>query len=175
MTIDHAGRPSAGQLKLVVLVDDLQFHSIIEMEAIEGLTTSMEARIQDGKGARTSLETQMSLRSWVAEALRSKETGKASFDRIGGAACLWLTLHHYREGARMREAVRAMADRGATLTVSIANSKAAAPGTAWSFVVGDDMHDGRAHLADHDPGMISVYGPGEERKWRDQKDVDSDG
>lgn len=167
MTTDHAGPPSPGRLKLVVLIDEMQFHSIIPGDAIEGLVSSMEDRIKGGQDARHDMPTQMSLRSWVATVLRERETAKASFDDVAGAACLWLTMNHYREGGRMREAVRSTIGAGTTLTVSIADSPEAASGTAWSFMVGDRIHDGRGHLAGHAPGQISVYGPDETASWRD--------
>lgn len=139
--------PEPGEIQIVALLGASTFVSWAPADTVEALMDAFERRMSLGEGARTSLETQMRVRLWAVDTLRSERAGTAWGDVVA-AGCLWLSLRHHSGAAEMRKGVDAqLATSGVVVTASIGESPGALPGTAWSFMVGDRIHDGRMQLA----------------------------
>ena len=156
-TITKTRDPMPYEVKLVVLIDNIQYHSFIEEPRVTWILDSLEKRFQIAEPRRSDRLWHMSLRQSVAKRLRQMETSKAFFDDAGGACCLWLGLRHYEGGEQLRKGLEATISKGAVLTISIGNSPGSAPDTAWSFMIGHDIHDGREALARHRPDQVRIF------------------
>ena len=152
--------PMPGELKLVVIVGAVQFHAFQPVAVLDDLMDALERRLRDGERMRSDRLAQMSLRQWVAEQIGNAdvEQAQATFNDIGGAACIWLGLRHYEASNHLRQSVDRHAGEGMVLTVAVGDSPQSAPGTAWSFILGRSIHDGRAMLADQPSDRIAIYG-----------------
>lgn len=150
--------PRQDELKMVVLVDDAQFHVFLEKSRIDGILDAMERRLKGGPTLRRDRMAQMSLRQWVAAGLRDRQSAAAMFDDVGGAACLWLGLRHYAGSDDIARGIDRHDREGMVLTVSIGEAMDSAPGTAWSFMLGHDVLDGRAQLAVQPSDRIRIFG-----------------
>lgn len=160
--------PMPGELKLAVLVGRIQFHAFQPVAALDPLMDAVERRFRDGSSLRHDRIGQMSIRQWVSSELRGDvKAAQARFDDLCGATCIWLALRHYEAAAHMMDAVHRHAEGGVVLTVSIGDNPSSAEGTAWSFMLGHDVHDGRALLADQPSDRLLLYGSDVPEGWRE--------
>jgi len=163
------GSPRHDELKMVVLIDDMQFHVLLEKSRLPHILDAMERRLKDGPSLRHDRLAQMSLRQWVAVQLRDRRRAAAVFDDVGGAACLWLGLRHYSGSDDIMRSIERRDHEGMVLSVSIGEAMDSAPGTAWSFMLGDVVMDGRAHLARQHSDRIRIFGTNVDEGWRDAR------
>lgn len=151
--------PQPHQLRLVVLVDDVQINAFVPIERLNPMMDSLEDMMKIDPNDRGDRIRHMEMRQWVAERLHNPSTMQKTFDNVGGAMCLWLALRHYERGDMLRKAVDQRAHRGCVLTASIGDSEGALPGTAWSFIVAGDVQDGRTALAQNAPDQLKIINP----------------
>jgi len=156
-------QPDAQELKMVVLIDDIQFHVILPMTRLDSI---QEDRLEGGATLRNDRIAQMSLRQHVAGRLRDRAGAQRFFDDVGGAACLWLGLRHYEGAGDLQAGIERHAADGVVLTVSIGEAIDAAPGTSWSFMLGNDIHDGRKLLSEQPADRIRIFGTDVAEGWR---------
>ncbi len=148
------GRPSG--IDLVVVLDGLTCFAWPPRDGLDDVMDAFERRAGLTPSDRTSLEGQMSLRLWVHDLLRGPGAD-ARFTDVGAAACLWLALRHYSAGHDLRRGLDEQVVAGdAVLTISIGHTPGTLPGTAWSFMVGDRIHDGRPRLAETPPCTVTI-------------------
>jgi hypothetical protein len=154
---------------MAVLIDDVQFHVFLQKDRIGGLLDAMERRLTGGASLRHDRLAQMSLRQWVAAQLRDRKRAAAMFDDVGGAACLWLALRHYAGSDDIARGIDRHDEEGMVLTVSIGEAIDSAPGTAWCFMLGHDVLDGRDQLAGQRSDHLRIFGTDVDGDWRDPR------
>lgn len=73
---------------------------------------------------------------------------------------MWLALRHWSNPAEMQKGLdqQISSEGRAVITVSIADKtpKNIQPDTAWSFMIGSQIHDGRSQLTEIEPGNVKV-------------------
>lgn len=154
--------PSAGEVQIVVLLGTTTFIGWAQQQQLEDLMDSFETRSKLTEADRTNQISQASIRVEIARHLRSPE-GERLFTDVLASGCLWLALRHWSNGKEMQAGlVQQMEQTGfAIITASIPDiaPDGMTPDTAWAFMIGSKIHDGRTQLADIKPGEVSLYQP----------------
>lgn len=163
---DTTRLPAANEIKMVVLLEDIQYHVFLPLERLDPIMDALEERLEGGATLRGDRLAQMSLRQWVAGQLRDRSRAQKVFDDVGGAACLWLGLRHYEGATDLRNGIDRHAEEGVVLTISIGTAIGSAPDTAWSFMVGREIHDGRRLLSEQPSDRVRIFGTDAAEGWR---------
>lgn len=155
--------PAQGEIQIVVLLGDTTFVACAPRDDAEGLMDSFEWRAHLSLGDRSNQLSQAAVRVEIARLLRG-EDAERHFKDVLAAGCLWLSLRHWSGSVQMQEGLeRQMEETGyAIITASIPDQTPAgqAPDTAWAFIIGSRIHDGRGQLAATEPGKIFLIGRG---------------
>lgn len=155
--------PEPGELRIVVLDGANTFMAHLPRDTCEDVMDAFERRTSMTLEARTSRETHASVRIQVAEGLR-KDNAEARFTDVLASAVLWLAMRHWSNGDAIINGVDELLGHGRTpvITASIADSTQGRfmPDTAWAFMVGEKIHDGRAQLAELGPEEVRMIGQG---------------
>lgn len=153
--------PQKGEVQIVVILGPMIFIAWASRDKVEGLMDSFEQRAKLTQDDRTSQLAQASVRVEIARLLRG-DAAERHFTEVLAAGCLWLALRHWSGGEQMRKGLdKQMEDTGyAVVTASIPDVAPAgqAPDTAWAFIIGSRIHDGREQLAATEPGKLSMIG-----------------
>lgn len=156
--------PEPGELRIVVLDGANTFMAHLPRDTCEDVMDAFERRTSMTLQARTSRETHASVRIQVAEGLR-KEDAEARFTDVLASAVLWLAMRHWSNGDAIIDGVDELLGQGRTpvITASIADPAQGRfmPDTAWAFMVGEKIHDGRAQLAKLGPEEVRMIGQGQ--------------
>lgn len=151
--------PEAGEVQIVVLIGVDTFIGWAPATQVGGIMDAFERRAGLTIEDRTSQLSHAAIRVKVATSLR--EPGSARlFTDVLAAGCLWLALRHWSNSDDMAEGLdRQMSQTGsAVVTASIPDN--APPGmaadTAWAFMVGSRVHDGRPRLATVEAGRVEL-------------------
>lgn len=151
--------PEQGEIRIVVLLGGAKFIGWVPRDRMDRILESFERSRKLGAADRTDRYVQASLRVWIAEALRRPEAERL-FTDVLAAASLWLALNHWSNAADMRAGLdRQMDETGyAVITASIpdASPDGMVRDTAWAYMIGSGIHDGRAQLAQVKPGDVVV-------------------
>lgn len=155
--------PEPDELRIVVLDGANTFMAHLPRDTCEDVMDAFEKRASMTIEARTSRETHASLRIQVAEGLR-EDDAEARFTGVLASAVLWLAMRHWSNGDAIVDGVDELLGQGRTpvITASIADSAEGRfmPDTAWAFMVGEKIHDGRAQLAELGPEEVRMVGGG---------------
>jgi len=153
--------PVPGEMRIVTIEGGNTFMAMLLRHEAERTMDAFERRAGLTAHGRTSRETHASIRIAVAEGLR-RQDAEARYTDVLAAAVLRLGMRHWSDGEAIAEGVDAMLAAGETpvLTASIADADAtrSVPDTAWSFMVGSRIHDGRNRLAQLGPEEVQVIG-----------------
>lgn len=151
--------PAAGELRLVVLVGGTSFITTTPRDRVTNLMDAFEKRIGISNEDAQNQMVHGSLRITIAKELRSAD-GLRWFNEVFAAGCLWMALRHWSQGNAMMQGLDAQMkqDGYAILTVSIADEapEGVHPDTAWAFMIGSAVHDGRPGLLKQPVGEIKV-------------------
>lgn len=151
--------PEDGEVQIVVLLGADTFIGWAQADAIGGVMDAFERRAKLAPADRTDQLTQAAIRAHIAGDLRGPDSARL-FTEVLAAGCLWLAMRHWSRSAEMVEGLeRQMAEcNRAVLTLSIADPapERMAPDTAWAFMIGDRIHDGRDRLARVTPGEVEL-------------------
>jgi hypothetical protein len=153
--------PAPGEMRIVTLEGSNTFMAMLLRDQAERTMDAFEHRAGLTAHGRTSRETHASIRIAVAEGLR-RQDADARYTDVLAAAVLWLAMRHWSDGEAIMEGVDAMLAAGETpvLTASIAEADSGRflLDTAWAFMVGRSIHDGRGQLSDLGPEEVRVIG-----------------
>ena len=153
--------PDPGETRLVVLDGENTFIARVPQGRAGDIMDAFEKRASMTIAARTSRETHASVRIEVARGLRAPNA-EARFTDVLAAATLWLAMRHWSNGGAIIEGVDELLRQGTTpvITASIAAPapERTMPDTAWAFMVGDRIHDGRERLRDLGPQEVVLVG-----------------
>lgn len=153
--------PVPGEMRIVTLEGNNTFMAMLLRDQAERTMDAFERRAGLTAHGRTSRETHASIRIAVAEGLR-RQDADARYTDVLAAAVLWLAMRHWSDGQAIADGVDAMLAAGETpvLTASIAEADEDRflPDTAWSFMVGRIIHDGRSRISDLGPEEVKVIG-----------------
>ena len=151
--------PADGEVQIVVLQGANTFIGWAPAIAIEGIMDSFERRAGLKPEDRDDRLCHAAMRVRIANDLRGPDAERL-FTDVLAAGCLWLSLRHWSRSAEMTGGLRRqMAETGsAVVTASIAEPppESMAPDTAWAFMIGDRIHDGRKRLTDVQPGEVEL-------------------
>lgn len=149
--------PKPGDLRIVALIDGLEFTTAVPCRLVDGIMDAFERRHALAKGDRDNRDIQMRMRMAIAERLQAPGAD-AIFAGTLAPGCLWLAMRHWSNAADMSAGLSGQMDETgqAVLTVAVGGSPSSLPGTAWSFMIGDAVHDGRARMAELGPDRVVV-------------------
>lgn len=145
--------PAPGEIRVVLLLDETTFIGWAPGSTIDALMDSFERRYAMPVERRLDQIAQMQLRVDIAQKLRQNGCEAAWTDRLC-AGCLWLALRHYSHSQRLRDAIDGLIPVGVVLTISVSPHAGSYPDTAWAFMVGTCIQDGRQHLAGMPPNEV---------------------
>ena len=155
--------PEQGEIRIVVLDGMKTFLAHAPRTKCEEIMDAFERRASMTHAARTSRETHASVRIEVARGLRTPEA-EARFTDILAAATMWLAMRHWSNGKAIVDGVDDLLRQGITPVITAAIAEADEdsfmPDTAWAFMVGDRIHDGRDQLRTIGPEEVRVIGNG---------------
>lgn len=161
--LDLLPPPSPGEMRIAVLDGDNTFLAHVHRDRSEGIMDAFEKRAGLTQSARTSRETHASIRIDVARGLRMPDA-QARFTDMLAAAVMWLAMRHWSHGRAIARGVDDLIGQGRTpvMTAAIAapDKGRFMPDTAWSFMVGERIHDGRDQLRTIGPEEVRVIGGG---------------
>lgn len=151
--------PARGEIQIVVLLGATSYVGWAPAERVGSVMDSFEKRAGLTEADRSSRETQAGVRAEIARLLRG-ENAEQVFREVLAAGALWLSLRHWSGAERMRQGLeQQMALTGsAVITAGIADPapEGMAPDTAWAFMVGSRVHDGRPQIAEVRPGDVEI-------------------
>ena len=151
--------PEKGEAQIVVLLESATFVGWAPYKTVDQLMDAFEKRSRLTVDDRDDQLAHAAVRVRIAQGLRSKQV-ETMFPEVLAAGCVWLALRHWSAGDRMRQGVQdTMDEHGfAVITCSIAvpPPEGMMPDSAWAFMVGDRVHDGRPRLAAVTPGEIEL-------------------
>jgi len=154
-------KPAKGEIRIAVLSGEDSFVAHLDRKEAEEKMDAFEKRASLKKDDRKNKETHGSIRIWAAEGLRKPNADKA-FANLLASGILWLAMRHWKEGDLIIKNVDAMLKENKTpvITASIAipAPEGVMPDTAWAFMVGEKVHDGREQLKGMAPDQVKVIG-----------------
>lgn len=149
--------PEPGEIQIVALLGVDKFIGWAPADTADALMDSFERRAHLTEEARTDQVVQAQVRMRIAQDLRDPNSGTL-FRDVLAAGCLWLALRHWSNAALVRKGIdeQLATGRGVVVTASIADPapNGAMKDTAWAFMVGDRIHDGRGQLANRVPNEV---------------------
>ena len=158
-TMREPRTPQDGEVQIVVLLGADTFIAWAPAASLDGLMDSFERRAGIKEADRTDQLAHASIRMRIAADLRGPDSERL-FTDVLAAGCLWLSMRHWSRSAEMAMGLaRQMEERNrAVLTASVADPapEGMQPDTAWSFMIGDRIHDGRDRLALVAPGEVQL-------------------
>lgn len=154
--------PKKGEIQIVVLMDNNTFIAWAPADTVDSLMDSFERRMKLSEADRTDQIAHAAIRVRIAQALLGPDAEKL-FTDVLAAGCLWLSMRHWSDGTTLSDGVseQMQAAGSAVITASIATEPppGIAPYTAWAFMVGDRIHDGRKQLSAISPGQVEIVRP----------------
>ena len=160
--IEKAGAldaPAIGSLRIVTLLKDAAFVADIPYSQAATIMKAFENRAQLTHEDRNSRETHAAVRIDIAKGLRLPDAVDR-FSDVLGSAVLWLALKHWSNGENLVKGIEAQIadEKPVVLTVSIADPapEGSMADTAWAFLVGERIHDGRDQLYQTRPERVSL-------------------
>jgi hypothetical protein len=151
--------PAPGEIQIVVLLGYATYIAWAPGASVEQLMDAFEARSGLTPEDRASRLSHASIRVRIARDLRSADAAQL-FTEVLASGCVWLALRHWSGGADIRRGLdETMRTEGAAVvTCSIADPapEGMMADSAWAFMVGTRIHDGRAQLAAVEPGEIEI-------------------
>lgn len=154
-------KPVKGEIRIVVLSGEDSFVAHLSRKDAEERMDAFEKRASLKKDDRKSKEAHGSIRMWAAEGVRKSNADNA-FASLLVSGILWLAMRHWKEGDLIIKNVDAMLKENKTpvITASIAIPvpEGVMPDTAWAFMVGEKIHDGRDELKGMAPEQVKVIG-----------------
>lgn len=156
--------PESGEIQIVTLIGADMFLAWAPAETIEDLMDAFERRAGLTESARSDREAQGVMRIRIAEALRShpREKAEGSWQEVLASGCLWLALRHWSSAEQMGKGLKEQIERSgsAIITASIPDRppEGMMADTAWAFMIGSNIHDGREELARTPGGEVRIVG-----------------
>lgn len=155
--------PEPGEIRIAVLEGSNTFLAHTQRSQCNAIMDAFERRAGLTQSARTSRETHASIRIDVARGLRMPDA-EARFTDVLAAAVMWLAMRHWSDGRAIARGVDDLIEQGRTpvMTAAIADPDGGRfmPDTAWSFMVGERIHDGRDQLRTIGPEEVRIIGGG---------------
>lgn len=155
--------PEPGEVRIVVLDGANTFLAHAQRIRCDEIMDAFEKRAGLTQSARSSRETHASIRIDVARGLRTPDA-EARFTDVLAAAVMWLAMRHWSDGRAIARGVDDLIEQGRTpvMTAAIADPDGGRfmPDTAWSFMVGERIHDGRDQLRTIGPEEVRIIGGG---------------
>lgn len=147
------------EMRIVVLEGKNTFLATLEREKAEDIMNAFEKTMGIPWEERQSQMTHAMMRIHIATALR-KPTASKTFRNIYAAGVLWLAMRHWTNGQEIINGVDAMLKEKKTpvITASIANPvpDQTVADTAWAFMVGEGIHDGRDQLKNLESNKVII-------------------
>ena len=149
--------PQPGEIRIAVLDGEATFLAHLQESEVNAVLDAFEKRTKISENDRANQMVHASIRIGIAKALR-QENAADTFTRVLAAGVLWLAMRHWKNGAEIVRGVKIMLreDKTPVITASIANPvpEGTMPDTAWAFMVGETIHDGREQLEKLDSEQV---------------------
>lgn len=151
--------PEQGEIQIVTLLGATTFIGWAPAERADSIMDSFERLARIPTEGRADHATHVSIRLETARLLRGPDAERLFTDRLA-AACLWLAMRHWSNGEEVRRGVALQMEASgyAVITASIADPapENTLQDSAWAFMVGSRVHDGRAQLAGQPPHVVKL-------------------
>lgn len=151
--------PGPDEVRIVVLIGQGAFVAHESRARLDEVMDAFERRAGMTPAARTSRETHALVRIECARLLRAAGA-EDRFREVVASAVLWLSLRHWSNGEAVLAGVDGLLEEGRhpVVTASIADVDPARtmPDTAWAFMVGEAVIDGRDRLEGLAPYIVQV-------------------
>lgn len=151
--------PAPGEIQIVVLLGDATFLAWAPGASVDRLMNAFEARAGLSIEDRASQLAHASIRVRIARDLRSANAERL-FTEVLATGCVWLALRHWSGGSDMRrgfeETMRSAGSAIVTCSIADPAPEGMMADSAWAFMVGTRIHDGRDQLAAVSPGEVEI-------------------
>lgn len=151
--------PAPGEIQIVVLLGDATFVAWAPGTSVDQLMDAFEVRAGLTAEDRASRLSHASMRVRIARDLRSGDAGRL-FPEVLASGCIWLALRHWSGGGDIRrgfdETMRSAGSAVVTCSIADPAPEGMMADSAWAFMVGTRIHDGRAQLAAVQPGEVEI-------------------
>ena len=152
-------QPEQGEIQIVVLLGEAVFTAWTPREQAVAHMDSFEARSKFTVEDRADQHVHGAIRAEITRLLRGPDAERLYGDVLASGV-LWLALRHWSASEEVERGIATEFEKTgyAILTASIPDETPPGvhPDTAWSFMVGSTVHDGRARLAKAPPGKVFV-------------------
>lgn len=151
--------PNPGEIQIVVLLGATTFIAWAPQTEVEGILDSFEKKAGLTVEQRTGQAAHAAIRIEIARHLRGPKAERM-FTQTLAAGCLWLALRHWSGSQEMQDGLRKQMEQDdfAVVTASIPDHppEGALHDSAWAFMIGSRIHDGRDQLAGQKVGIAKI-------------------